>query len=84
MARHGFDPIGDVSLKIGPGGKLRGGSQALVIYTTELAQRLNLESPGPVVLFDPQHRSVRLLTKNLVTAPNGAGDTATGPAPPKD
>lgn len=77
IARHGFDPLGDVSLKVGLDGRLRGGERALETYVADLERHLNQRSPLPVIVFDPKQRSVRLLNKPAA----GPGASAAGEAP---
>ena len=68
-ARHGFDPMEGITLRpdmilpADPAHKGEGPRADLLLLRDAICQGINEKSPLPVLIFDPERRSLRLLTK---------------------
>ena len=63
VQKYGFDPIGGIALRMGADGKIVGGADAIDAFAAAVEDRINANTSVPVILFDPEKQSVRLLKK---------------------
>jgi hypothetical protein len=61
-ANHGFDPLAGIAIAPSPS---QPGAE-LHDYVAQVSQRLNEQSPLPVIVFNVEERSVRLLRKHTL------------------